>query len=136
MPAELRQGCNEDLEMQLLFVCLGLLWRTLPTWANVEKTIFLAPSFMPIQINYDLAALNLDVLSPSKKALRRRLPASFANSTNPQGSTTWFLLENLVSQQRYEVRVCWTATVSQRPLIKLLVVFPVGIFHNILLSTL
>ena len=122
--------------MQFFFICLGLLWRTISARANVEKTIFLAPSVVPTKAHYSLAALNLDVLSPSKKAIRRRLPASFANLTNPQGSTTWFLLENLVSQQRYEVRVCWAATVSQGSFIDLLVVFRVKNFYNILLSTL
>lgn len=122
--------------MQFFLVCLGLLWRTIPAWGNVEKTIFLAPSLVPTKAHYSLAALNLDVLSPSKKAIRRRLPASFANLTNPQGSTTWFLLENLVSQQRYEVRVCWAATVSPGSIVDLIIVFGIGNFHNILLSTL
>ena len=98
--------------MQFFFVCLGLLWRVLPTWANVEKIIFLTPSVNPETAYLDLTTLNLDVLSPNKKTIRRHLPATFANSTNQVGTTTWLLLENLVGQQRYEVRICWAATVS------------------------
>lgn len=114
--------------MRFLFVCLGLLWRPLPTWANVEKIIFLAPSVVSTKAYVNLTTLDLDVLSPSKKVIRRRLPASFANSTNPQGTTTWLLLEDLVGKQRYELRLCWAATVSLRPFMILLLSFA---FKNI-----
>lgn len=123
MPVEQRRNCNEDTEMRFFFVCLGLLWRTLPTWANVEKTVFVTPSVVSKTTHIDLTALDFDVLSPNKKVIHRRLPATFPNSTNPLGTTTWLLLENLVGQRRYEVRVCWAATVSLKLFIGLFPIF-------------
>jgi hypothetical protein len=101
--------------MRLIFICLGLLWSVLSTVANVEKTVFLTPSAVPSTSHIDLGVLDLDVLSPSKRVIRRRLPAIFANSTYPLGTITWLLLEDLAGQQRYEVRVCWAATVCLKP---------------------
>lgn len=100
--------------MRLIFICLGLLWSVLSTVANVEKTVFLTPA-VPSTSHIDLGVLDLDVLSPSKRVIRRRLPAIFANSTYPLGTITWLLLEDLAGQQRYEVRVCWAATVCLKP---------------------
>lgn len=92
-----------------------LLWHiTLrSTFANVEKVVFLAP------INTDLAHHNLlledialDVISPSDPALHTHLPASFPSPDNPLGTASWFLLDGLQQHKRYELRICWAATVS------------------------
>lgn len=83
--------------------------------ANVEKTIFLAPPPSPLSsstnINPDLSDLGLDLLSPENPILRTKLNASFPSTAQPYGTESWFLLEGLNPGQRYEVRVCWLATV-------------------------
>lgn len=83
------------------------------TTANVEKTIFVAPPPSPIPAeNPGLDDLGLDRLSPSDFVVRTYLNASFPTEDAPQGSESWFYLEDLNPGQRYEVRICWLATVS------------------------
>ena len=99
--------------------------------ANVEKTIFLGPPPPPLSpslssstnpFNPDLSDLGLDRLSPPTPILRTKLNASFPDTDvgagldasaggKGKGTESWFLLEGLVPGQRYEVRVCWAATV-------------------------
>lgn len=99
--------------------------------ANVEKTIFLGPPPPPLSpslssstnpFNPDLSDLGLDRLSPPTPILRTKLNASFPDTepdadastegkSKGKGTESWFLLEGLVPGQRYEVRVCWVATV-------------------------
>lgn len=105
----------------------ALLLLLLPlTHANVEKTIFLAPSApdsysssSPAKIDPSLDDLGLETLSPGVPLLRTRLNASFPAGSVSEGRTgdvdgeeSWFLLEELAPGVRYEVRVCWLATVS------------------------
>lgn len=102
--------------MRLLVFMYGLSWYT-PVLGNVEKAIFLGPE--PIDIHNpqqqpNIDSLRLEVLSPLNTQLRRQLSASFPSLTSPKGTEAWFLLDRLRSQQRYEVRICWAATV--RPL--------------------
>lgn len=81
--------------------------------ANVEKTIFLGPPTVNIPHQHPtLEDLRLDVLTPDNWSIRTRLPADFPTEKAPSGKTSWFLLDNLTPNQRYEVRVCWPATVS------------------------
>ena len=81
--------------------------------ANVEKTIFIAPPPNPVPLESpafdDLGLERLSSLSP---VIRTFLNASFPTQDAPQGAESWFLLQDLNSGQRYEVRVCWPATVS------------------------
>jgi hypothetical protein len=103
--------------LQSLFYALApLLTLLLQTaHANVEKTIFLAPTPSPLSssnITPDLSDLGLDLLSPENNILRTNLNASFPSTAKPDGAESWFLLEGLNPGQRYEVRVCWLATVS------------------------
>jgi len=81
--------------------------------ANVEKTIFLAPqaSTIPSEES-DLDDLGLERLSPDTPVVRTQLNASFPTDDASSGTESWFFLENLNPGQRYEVRVCWLATVS------------------------
>lgn len=82
------------------------------THANVEKTIFLAPPATTIPSGGpELDDLGLDRLSPEDPVVRTRLNASFPTPDAPEGTDSWFFLENLNPGQRYEVRVCWLATV-------------------------
>jgi len=81
--------------------------------ANVEKTIFVAPPTVNIpQQHPTIEDLHLDVLTPDNWSLRTRLAADFPNDKALEGKISWFLLDNLTPSQRYEVRVCWPATVS------------------------
>jgi hypothetical protein len=83
------------------------------TTANVEKTIFVAPHPSPVPAeNPGLDDLGLERLSPSDSVVRTYLNASFPTQETPQGSESWFYLEDLNPGQRYEVRICWLATVS------------------------
>lgn len=94
--------------VQVLALCI------LPTFANVEKLIFLAPAPVHIaphqQPTFD--NLQIDVLNSARPNLRLKLPASFAEPENPKGPETWFLIDRLSQHQRYEVRICWAATVG------------------------
>lgn len=83
--------------------------------ANVEKTIFLAPSSIPIPSETGIDDLGLDRLSPLSPILRTQLNASFPTSKNPLGTESWYFLENLTPGQRYEVRICYLATVCIVP---------------------
>ena len=98
--------------MQILAWCISLVH------GNVEKTIFLAPEVIQIpQQHPNLEDLPLEALSPSRPVLRRQLPAAFPNPGSPKGIEAWFLLDRLTQHQRYEVRICWAATVSLLTLI-------------------
>lgn len=85
---------------------------TFLVYGNVEKIIFSAPESLIIpQVQPNLDQLKLDTLTPSKSTLRRQLEAAFPTSTDPEGPATWYLLGSLVDKRRYEIRVCWLATV-------------------------
>lgn len=95
-----------------LYLCLISILFTQYAAGNVEKTIFVAP--LPWAIPAESAAiddLGLDRLSPADFMLRTRLNASFPTDEEPYGTESWFYLEDLMPGQRYEVRICWMATV-------------------------
>ncbi|KAL2868697.1 uncharacterized protein BJX67DRAFT_34056 [Aspergillus lucknowensis] len=95
--------------MLLLCVYIATLL-TLPVSANVEKTIFLAPSTLVLPtLDPNLDDLGLERLSPEDGFLRTKLNASFPTADNC-GTESWYFLENLHPGQRYEVRICWLAT--------------------------
>ena len=99
--------------MRLLAYLQSLAWCIFLVHGNVEKTIFLAPEAIQIpQQHPNLQSLNLQALSPSNPELRRQLFATFPKPSSPKGTEAWFLLDRLTQHQRYEVRVCWAATVS------------------------
>ena len=99
--------------MRLLAYLQSLAWCIFLAHGNVEKTIFLAPEAIQIpQQHPNLQDLNLETLTPSKSQLRRQLPAAFPKPASPKGAEAWFLLDKLTQHQRYEVRICWAATVS------------------------
>jgi hypothetical protein len=84
-----------------------------PAAANVEKTIFVAPRPEPVPAESPVIDdLGLERLSPEEFRLRTNLNASFPTQQLPDGTESWFFLEGLNPGQRYEVRVCWLATVS------------------------
>ena len=83
--------------------------------ANVEKTIFIAPprEKVPTTEQSGLDDLGLPRLTPEPvdAVIRARLNASFPTRDAPRGAESWFFLEHLVPGVRYEVRICWLATV-------------------------
>lgn len=97
-------------------ICLTL--GTSLATANVEKTIFLGPE--PVNIpnqQPSLSTLNIDTLTPDDNnwSLRTHVEASFLTEDFSRGTSSWFILDNLTEGQRYEVRICWLATVSFPP---------------------
>ncbi|KXH31063.1 hypothetical protein CSIM01_07948 [Colletotrichum simmondsii] len=79
--------------------------------ANTEKVIFLGPETVNVPTTPPtIQDLRLDVLTPDEWSKRVQLPASFSTSDSPLGTTSWLLLTNLTQGQRYELRVCWSAT--------------------------
>lgn len=100
--------------------------------ANVEKAIFIAPPSTTIPSSGpDIDDLGVERLSPEDPIVRTQLNASFPTALAPEGTESWFFLENLKPGQRYEVRVCWLATVCP-----LLPIFIQSIPNLILTSTL
>jgi hypothetical protein len=92
----------------------ALLWllAAAPALANVEKAIFFAPEAISIPKTHpNLDDLFIQPLSHSKPFLRTRLNASFPTDVSLKGTESWFLLQDLNPNQRYEVRICWLATV-------------------------
>lgn len=93
---------------------LLLLLHSIPTvLANVEKVIFLGPGSLQIpQQQPTLDDLHLLSVSPNQPILRTELSAVFPSKSSEKGLASWVLIEQLIEGQRYEVRVCWAATVS------------------------
>jgi len=74
--------------------------------ANTEKVIFVAP---PAPLEPLFSSKALETLSPSKPALRKiKVQLSFETPTEE-----FFALEALDIGRKYEVRVCWPASVCR-----------------------
>lgn len=72
--------------------------------ANTEKVIFIAPPAPLEPLEHHRA---LETLSPSKPAVRKiKVELSFEKQTEE-----FFVLESLDIGRKYEVRVCWPASV-------------------------
>jgi hypothetical protein len=80
--------------------------------SNTEKTIFLGPSQLQVPIEHPtLEDLRLEALSPQDWSLRTHIQAEFPSNSSKYGQASWYLLYGLREDQRYEVRICWAATV-------------------------
>ena len=97
--------------MILLPVLLFLLaHHILPALANVEKVIFTAPR----ALSQDKKGFSdWKALYPKRPSLRSSLVRAFPDTEHPQGLETWLVLDGLTEYQRYELRICWAATVSK-----------------------
>ena len=94
---------------------LRLLLLSISVSANVEKIIFRGPKTSSLEAFSDPLLLHLDTLSPSHLSLRRQLLARFPSTPASWTlSESWVFLDGLQALQRYETRVCWSATVSLR----------------------
>lgn len=87
--------------------------------ANVEKVIFSAPETIALPATHpNLDDLYTIVLSPSMTSVRMQVNASFPSASLPKGTQTWLLLDDLNPSRRYEVRVCWLATVRLNAIVE------------------
>lgn len=81
--------------------------------ANTEKIIFRAPNPITIpDFSPNLEDLKIDFVSPTRNIIRAQIVRAFPNQPEPKGLQSWYLLDSLEPSQRYELRVCWAATVS------------------------
>lgn len=104
--------------MLLLSVLFYSCFLVAPAIANVEKTIFSAPDSVAFgNARPSLVDLNLITLSPKKLAVRTSLPVIFPSQEYPHGLQSWYLIHGLRAGQRYEVRICWAATVLSSKLV-------------------
>jgi hypothetical protein len=94
--------------MYTVVLCLLQAWNAL---ANVEKTIFIAASAEKLPQDASIDNLFLTRLSERHTSVRTYLNASFPSTDALKGTQTWLLLEGLVPNRRYEVRICWLAIV-------------------------
>lgn len=79
---------------------------------NTEKVIFIAPEKLKVPVQHPtIEDLKLEALSPEQWSLRTYLQAEFPTDSTPRGKSSWVLLQDLQEGQRYEVRICWAATV-------------------------
>ncbi|KAF2243215.1 hypothetical protein BU26DRAFT_534209 [Trematosphaeria pertusa] len=80
--------------------------------ANVEKTIFVAPSPVALpNVRPGLDDLRLDILDAAHAPiLATKLAVQFPTEPAPRGLESWYILRNLQEGRRYEVRICWPAT--------------------------
>lgn len=80
--------------------------------ANVEKTVFLGPAAVVVShVHPSLNDLRLHTLNHSHTILPTQLPVRFPSKPAPHGLDSWYLLQHLEPGRRYEVRICWPATV-------------------------
>lgn len=96
-------------ETPLLVLVLVLVLLNGLASANVEKTIFVAPSSQPVP-DASIDNLMLIPLNPQHTTARTWLNATFPTKETPKGTDTWMLLEGLSPGSRYELRLCWLAT--------------------------
>ena len=96
-------------------VWLALLIGAIAVAANVEKVIFVAGQGAAdgaSALRSSILSSILPRLTPDGNAWRTGLPAVFSWEDHfPDNGTTWVLLDDLSEGQRYELRVCWAATV-------------------------
>jgi len=95
--------------LHFLFV---LLLQVYAVVANTEKAIFLGPRSLHVPSEHpSLEDLKLEALSPQQWSIRTHIKAEFPTNSSKYGQSSWMLLHKLHEGQRYEVRICWAATV-------------------------
>ena len=98
--------------MRVLAALLCIVTQAWTVNANVEKTIFLGPSDLVLpDVHPNLDDLRLHSLSHAQTILPTQLPVQFPSQSAPRGLESWYRLQRLEGGRRYEVRICWPATV-------------------------
>ena len=92
-------------------VCICLFARA--ATANVEKIIFTGPR--PSDSDDVLSSLDILRLSPDDElSARADLRRVFVPEKSPsRGLSSWILITNLTENQKYELRICWSALVRK-----------------------
>lgn len=109
---EMKAAVCRDLDIMLQLLLL-LFINLQCVLGNTEKVIFLAPESLHVPVEHPTVEdLQLDALSPQHWSLRTEIRAEFPTNTSKYGQPSWYLLQNLQKGQRYEVRICWAATVN------------------------
>jgi hypothetical protein len=100
-------------KMSLIRVLLVILVSPLAlVAANVEKTIFIAPESIIIpNVSPGLEDLCLEHISLSAPRIQKSISVGTATEVQPLGEQSWYLITDLVPGTRYEVRICWPASV-------------------------
>lgn len=102
--------------MRAVAALLCIVSQAWTVFANVEKTIFLGPSAVTLlDVHPSLDDLHLHSLSNLKPILPTQLSVQFPSDSKRHGLESWYLLSSLEEGRRYEVRICWPATVSSLP---------------------
>lgn len=98
--------------MNRLLACLTFLFAfATAVFANTEKVIFIAPPSAKVPPSLQIAQqLEQTALTPYNTTVRSSLPVAFPSPDLSFGREHWYLLRRLRSKQRYEVRICWSAT--------------------------
>lgn len=105
-------GCCDHITYTMLRLLLLLVLHIHCVFGNTEKVIFLAPNALQIPLEHPtLEDLQLEALSPQQLSLRTHIEAEFPKNSSKYGKESWYLLHGLNEGQRYEVRICWAATV-------------------------
>lgn len=113
-PAQLLAVCpRRPSNMRVIPWLFAVVTHAWMVTANVEKTIFLGPRSLALPNDHpSLEDLRLDTLSPTHKSiLEAQLPVQFPTAAAPRGLESWYILRDLKEGRRYEVRICWPATV-------------------------
>jgi hypothetical protein len=98
--------------MRVIAALLCIVCKAGTVVANVEKTIFLGPSAVTLpDVRPSLEDLQLHALSSQAPILPTQLSVIFPSTSLPHGLESWYLLSDLEEGARYEVRICWPATV-------------------------
>lgn len=98
--------------MRIIAVLLCIVSQAWTVDANVEKTIFLGPSAVNLpDARPSIDDLRLHSLSGLDPILPTQLSVQFPTRAEPHGRESWHLLSGLEEGRRYEVRICWPATV-------------------------
>lgn len=99
--------------MRLLPALLCIVTQAGTSSANVEKNMFVGPSPVALpNVPPSLDGLRLPALSPLHSILATQLRVHAPSAPTPRRLESWYLLRDLQPGQRYEVRICWPATVS------------------------
>ena len=104
---------TSDLASIMQFSLLILLFlQVCVVLSNTEKVLFLGPSQLQVPLEHPtLEDLQLEALSPQHWSLKTHIRAEFPTDSSKYGQASWFLLNRLEEGRRYEVRICWAATV-------------------------
>ena len=109
-------GCYIALKfsIKMLSALLIFFWTAISVvLANTEKIIFITPEIVTnSKLNQLTERIDIPAIYPESGRTHIKLPVDFGTSENPNGCQSWYLLRALEKGRRYEIKLCWAATVS------------------------